>query len=314
VAEATTTVPGKVLHQRVGGSVVRLKGQLAGRRVFVASASASATDLEFSDRPASMKRSATVRSHELLSSMLDRRQRAERRTTQGLFWEYTEIGWFRLGAYADIRFRPNSLPTLEQSICVITDRSQEVPWSDTCANLLLALRADPAEFLQTGVMLWADTTGRDPDELLARRPHSDVIERIEVLRKRRSADWRAGSRLSAAFRDFTIASLFAELDETLVATHHGIRSLVVLHAFASLLETQAERDRWFSAHQPVVELVMTLVEQQPDLLHVEDFVSAGFAEVRHDMLVGRGIDQAQHDVMQWVRNVHLVRQAFSGAF
>jgi hypothetical protein len=32
------------------------------------------------------------------------------------------------------------------------------------------------------------------------------------------------------------------------------------------------------------------------------------------MLVGRGIDQAQHDVMQWVRNVHLVRQAFSGAF
>ena len=83
----------------------------------------------------------------LLDSLLDDRQRRDRRRYRR-WWVEVDRGWLQMGVTPhDIRFRPRSAPHTEWSLCVVAaDRT--LPPGDVWSTLLLTATSRPDTFFR----------------------------------------------------------------------------------------------------------------------------------------------------------------------
>lgn len=99
---------------------------------------------------------AARRAEELLDSLLDDRQREQRRALRGAFWVDGPLGWLRLGRLYDLRLRPVDRPSFEQAMCVVPvnwdPRQPAVPVGDVWVNLLLMALHAPEEFRRVAIV------------------------------------------------------------------------------------------------------------------------------------------------------------------
>lgn|GEM_PF-3025932 len=135
-------------QSRVGSTVRLLDGPRAGVELLVPNARLARGDAEIDDqRPPPLHRQrvtteAAHRAESLLTGLLTPSQRQQRATT-GTFWVHNAHGWFRLGALYDIRFRSPAWPSVERSVCVVSEGYALRPPADLWAELVVVLRADP---------------------------------------------------------------------------------------------------------------------------------------------------------------------------
>jgi hypothetical protein len=96
-------------------------------------------------RAAVDRRSAEATAGELLVSLLDHRQRADR-ARRGRWWVPTPRGPVELGGSPHaMRFWPDAHPSEEWSLCAVpTDPT--LPLGDVWSNLLLVLAVEPERF------------------------------------------------------------------------------------------------------------------------------------------------------------------------
>lgn len=99
------------------------------------------------DLPPPPDAAAHRRAECLLSSLLTPSQRWDRSTT-GTFWVHTELGWFRLGALYDLRYRSARRLWVERSVCVVSEDYDQRPSADLWAELVVVLRADPTRVVE----------------------------------------------------------------------------------------------------------------------------------------------------------------------
>jgi hypothetical protein len=104
----------------------------------------------------------------LLESLLDERQREQRRQ-HGRWWVEVDRGWLQMGGSPhDIRFRPTDEAT-EWSLCVVAaDRT--LPPGDVWSTLLLSATATPDTFFR--VANWSTPSSPTMPPAL-RRPRVD---------------------------------------------------------------------------------------------------------------------------------------------
>jgi hypothetical protein len=95
------------------------------------------------------RRTAHDRATALLLSLLDDVQREEYERTKH-FWVEVPQGRLRFGRLYSIRFEPRGTNTV-RLLCVVPTRHHELPAPDIWANLLLAVRDDPARFFAVAV-------------------------------------------------------------------------------------------------------------------------------------------------------------------
>jgi hypothetical protein len=95
------------------------------------------------------RRVAYERADALLRSLLDPDQLAEYARTKH-FWVEVPQGRLRFGRLYSIRFEPRDTNTV-RLLCVVPERHTELPGPDIWANLLLAIRHDPARFFAVAV-------------------------------------------------------------------------------------------------------------------------------------------------------------------
>ena len=92
---------------------------------------------------------AHERADALLRSLLDPDQLAEYVRTNH-FWVEVPQGRLRFGRLYAIRFEPRGSNTV-RLLCVVPERHSELPAPDIWANLLLAVRHDPARFFEVAI-------------------------------------------------------------------------------------------------------------------------------------------------------------------
>lgn len=92
---------------------------------------------------------AHERAEALLRSLLDPDQLREYNTTKH-FWVEVPQGRLRFGRLYSIRFEPRGTNTV-RLLCVVPERHSELPGPDIWANLLLAVRHDPARFFAVAI-------------------------------------------------------------------------------------------------------------------------------------------------------------------
>lgn len=95
------------------------------------------------------RRLAHDRANALLRSLLDPDQRAEYERT-GYFWVDVPQGRLRFGRLFSIRFEPRGTQTF-RLLCVVPSGYEDLPIPDIWANLLLAVRDDPARFFAVAI-------------------------------------------------------------------------------------------------------------------------------------------------------------------
>ena len=298
-----------LLQRRHGGDVVAFRGDHAGRRAFAP----TTTDdpIAFRDRPGADRRSAVLRARALLCTFLDRRQRAELRASGGLFWEHTATGWFRLGRYYDIRYRPHAAPAVEQSICVVTGDLGLVPEDDLWVNLLLMLRADPVTFRAAAFVQALDVPAEG--QYLAREHLPADRRHLDRLQAKRADDWSHGRHLDAAFTDGTIARLAHDAGDDLAALWHAIRAVAVIAAQTTVYNDD-ERARWRAHHAPAYDFMARLVAADDRDGRAQAFAHDAFAGVRTGLLRGPAIDRAEAELISWLGDVNLLERTFAGVF
>lgn len=104
------------------------------------------------------RRLAHDRAKALLLSLLDPDQRAEYQRT-GHFWVEVPQGRLRFGRLYSIRFEPRGTNTVHL-LCVVPNGYETLPIPDIWANLLLAVRDDPARFFAVAIDRTAPTARR----------------------------------------------------------------------------------------------------------------------------------------------------------
>lgn len=95
------------------------------------------------------RRVAYERADALLRSLLDPDQLTEYSRTKH-FWVDVPQGRLRFGRLYAIRFEPRGTDTV-RLLCVVPERHSELPAPDIWANLLLAVRHDPARFFDVAI-------------------------------------------------------------------------------------------------------------------------------------------------------------------
>ncbi|MFM7618095.1 MAG: hypothetical protein ACKO72_11650 [Actinomycetes bacterium] len=95
------------------------------------------------------RRLAHDRANRLLRSLLDADQRAEYERT-GYFWVEVPQGRLRFGRLFAIRFEPCGSNDF-RLLCVVPSGYEDLPIPDIWANLLLAVRDDPARFFAVAI-------------------------------------------------------------------------------------------------------------------------------------------------------------------
>jgi hypothetical protein len=95
------------------------------------------------------RRLAHDRANSLLRSLLDPDQRAEYDRT-GNFWVEVPQGRLRFGRLYSIRFEPRGTNAV-RLLCVVPNGYETLPVPDIWANLLLAVRDDPARFFAVAI-------------------------------------------------------------------------------------------------------------------------------------------------------------------
>jgi hypothetical protein len=122
-------------------SPVRRPLRLVGDRV---PASPGGRQAEANRRAEADRRAeANRRAEALLESLLDDDQRADW-LSRRRFWVPTPFGAVELGRVSDLRF--DDLGGRHLVLCVVPQRSSELPDADIWTNLLLVLRGEPRRF------------------------------------------------------------------------------------------------------------------------------------------------------------------------
>jgi hypothetical protein len=124
---------------------------------------------------------AQERAEDVLESLLDDRQRADRRR-RGLFWMATPFGTVRLGRYMDVRFQPRVEADVSYVLCLDFEGpyANWIPKADLWASTALQLAAQPQHVL--GSANWLSVRGKRPGLIAAL--HADVANTHGLERAR----------------------------------------------------------------------------------------------------------------------------------
>jgi len=242
-------------QSRIGSTVRLLDGPRAGVELLVPNARLARGDAEIDDqRPPPLHRQqvapeASQRAESLLHGLLTPSQRHERATT-GTFWVHNAHGWFRLGALYDIRFRAPTWPTVERSVCVVSEGYATRPPADLWAELVVVLRADPRSLID--VANW-NAEERPAAPAATRSALARWLTQVQDEFRRRR---KAGEVVHAAYLAFDTAWRLQRSVRPGWAPPFADKACELLDGWAGRWPDEADHLR--ASHRPVFDLAHDL--------------------------------------------------------